>query len=523
MGNVEIESSKSIFTVIAVIAQIIVQVVSYIYGGIIINRIDEVLVSFVIVSYNKYRKIVEEWNISDVEGYVNFRIIKECYDVFQLLEYEVNILYIVNGQTSFVIFGFGLGISWESRLIQESILRNRIVGFGKNRKIAVFSKLVFAIRDGLNYKKGDSNYDIKQLALECVSKRMYSDILNYDQVVKVIGSFKISMGCRSFFGVWENENGEQIYDGRNNFGVISLNLSRIVLEVKGDEVIFWKLLDERLVLVRKALMIRIVRFEGVKARVVSIFYMEGVCGVRFNVDDDVFEIFKNGRAFISLGYIGIYEIINALFGGEYVYDNEQFRAKGIVIVERLRQVVDQWKEETGYGFSFYSTSSENLCDRFCRFDIVEFGVVSGVIDKGYYINSFYFDVEKKVNSYDKIDFEAFYSSLANGGFICYGEYLNIQYNLKALEDVWDYSYQYVSYYGINISIDECYECGFIGEFECISKGFICSKCGNYDVFRVSVIRRVCGYLGSSDVRSFNVGKQEEVKRRVKYLGNGQIG
>jgi ribonucleoside-triphosphate reductase len=42
------------------------------------------------------------------------------------------------------------------------------------------------------------------------------------------------MGCRSFLGVYE-ENGEQIHDGRNNLGVISLNLPRIALEAKGDE------------------------------------------------------------------------------------------------------------------------------------------------------------------------------------------------------------------------------------------------------------------------------------------------
>jgi ribonucleoside-triphosphate reductase len=60
-----------------------------------------------------------------------------------------------------------VGTSWESRLIQQSILRNRIAGLGKNRKTAVFPKLVFAIRDGLNHKFGDANYDIKQLALEC--------------------------------------------------------------------------------------------------------------------------------------------------------------------------------------------------------------------------------------------------------------------------------------------------------------------------------------------------------------------
>ncbi len=72
------------------------------------------------------------------------------------------------------------------------------------------------------------------------------------------------------------------------------------------------------------------------------------------------------------------------------------------------------------------------------------------------------------------------------------------------------------YYGTNTPIDECYECGFTGEFECTSKGFTCPKCGNHDAARVSVTRRVCGYLGSPDARPFNAGKQEEVKRRVKH-------
>lgn len=252
---------------------------------------------------------------------------KECYDAFQSLEYEVNTLHTANGQTPFVTFGFGLGTSWESRLIQQSILRNRIAGLGKNRKTAVFPKLVFAIRDGLNHKFGDANYDIKQLALECASKRMYPDILNYDQVVKVTGSFKTPMGCRSFLGVWENENGEQVHDGRNNLGVISLNLPRIALEAKGDEAAFWALLDERLLLARKALMTRIARLEGVKARVAPILYMEGACGVRLKADDDVAEIFKNGRASISLGYIGIHETINALYNNQHMYDSEALREK----------------------------------------------------------------------------------------------------------------------------------------------------------------------------------------------------
>ncbi|WP_306668012.1 anaerobic ribonucleoside-triphosphate reductase, partial [Klebsiella aerogenes] len=82
-----------------------------------------------------------------------------------------------------------------------------------------------------------------------------------------------------------------------------------------------------------------------------------------------------------------------------------------------------------------------------------------------------------------------YPPLASGGFICYGEYPNLQHNLKALEDVWDYSYSRVPYYGTNTPIDECYECGFTGEFSCTSKGFTCPKCGNHDSAKVSVTRR----------------------------------
>ncbi|EKF9280639.1 anaerobic ribonucleoside-triphosphate reductase [Vibrio cholerae] len=517
MGNAEIDMPKSISTATAVTAQIIAQVASHIYGGTTINRIDEVLAPYVTASYEKHLEIAREWDIHSPEAFAKARTEKECYDAFQSLEYEVNTLHTANGQTPFVTFGFGLGTSWESRLIQQSILKNRIAGLGKNRKTAVFPKLVFAIKDGLNHKAEDPNYDIKQLALECASKRMYPDILNYDKVVEVTGSFKTPMGCRSFLNPYE-ENGELIHEGRNNLGVVSLNLPRIALQAKGDINKFYALLDDKLKLARRALDTRINRLENVKARVAPILYMEGACGVRLKANDSIADIFKHGRASISLGYIGVHETIMALFGQQkHVYDDVQLREEAVKIIQHLRNAVEQWKKETGYAFSLYGTPSENLCSRFCRIDAKQFGVVEGVTDKGYYTNSFHLDVQKKVNPYDKIDFEMPYPEISSGGFICYGEFPNMQRNVEALENVWDYSYHRVPYYGTNTPIDECYECGFTGEFDCTSKGFVCPRCGNHEPTKVSVTRRVCGYLGSPDARPFNVGKQEEVKRRVKHL------
>lgn len=530
MGNARIETPNSIQTAATVVSQIAAAVSNSQYGGTSFNRLDEVLAPYVYKTLETEKKWArkefvellgyepeEPHEEKSIERLAINRTEKAVFDACQTLEYQVNTIYSTNGQTPFLTFGFGLGTDWASRLVQKGILQNRINGLGRDKTTAIFPKLVFGIRDGVNHKKTDPNYDIKQLALQCASKRMYPDILNYDMTVKITGGYKAPMGCRSFLGYHEID-GEEVYDGRNNLGVVSVNLPKIAVEANGDINKFWDLFNDKVELAHKALQYRLERLSTVQAKSAPIMYMEGGLGLRLSADEYVLPHLIARGASISLGYIGIEETCNAMFGTqEHTFDSKVKRQFALDVVKALNEKTKEWKEDEHIGYSLYATPSESLCNRFCKAIVKEYGEIQGVTDKGYLTNSFHLDVCKKANPYDKIDFEAPLAAQSPGGHIDYTEFPNMRHNLEALEDVWDYSYYHVPYYGTNTPIDECYLCGYEGEFECTSKGYVCPKCGNHDPKKCSVTRRVCGYLGNPDGRPFNEGKQNEVKRRVKHM------
>lgn len=518
IGNADVESPKSIQTATAQISQIIANVASSQYGGCSADRVDELLAPFAKLNYEKHLKDAKQW-IDGNEKQVDFarqKTQKDIYDAMQSLEYEINTLFTSNGQTPFTSLGFGLGLNWFEREIQKAILQIRINGLGRERRTAIFPKLIFTIKRGVNAAPTDPNYDIKQLALECATKRMYPDILNYDKIVELTGSFKVPMGCRSFLQGWHDKNGQEINVGRMNLGVVTLNLPRIALESEGNQDKFWSILEERLKIVKDALVYRVERCKQASPQNAPILYMYGAFGERLNRNDDVDSLFKNKRATVSLGYIGLYEVASAFYGGAWE-DNPQAKAFTLDIVKTLKAHADQWGDEYGYHFSVYSTPSESLTDRFCRLDTEKFGIVENITDKEYYTNSFHYDVRKNPTPFEKLDFEKDYPKYCSGGFIHYCEYPVLQQNPKALEAVWDYSYDKVGYLGTNTPIDHCYVCGFEGDFTPTERGFECPNCHNRDPKTCDVVKRTCGYLGNPQARPMVNGRHKEISARVKHM------
>lgn len=521
LGNAQIESPKSFGVACAVMAQITAQVASHQYGGTTLANIDQVLELYACKSFDKHLKNATKFGIEDDLEYASEMTSKEIYDGIQAFEYEINTLFTTNGQTPFVTLTFGMGTGWFCKEIQKALLKVRIKGLGKDGITAVFPKLVMFLDEGINLKPEDPNYDIKQLALECASKRLYPDIISAKNNRRITGSsVPVSpMGCRAFLSSWKDEQGNEVLDGRNNLGVVSLNLPRVAIESQGNMDKFWSILDQKLELCKEAIDVRLDTLRGVKASVAPILYTEGAFGVRLHSSDDIFSIFRNGRASISLGYIGVHETMLQMFKGFHPLDNKDAQAFAFDVIKKLKETVLRWKHESpeGIGYTLYSTPSESLCDRFCRLDAARFGILHGITDKGWYTNSFHLDVDKKVSPFEKIDFEAKFHEIANGGHISYAEFPNIRHNLKALEAVWDYAMEHLDYFGTNTPSDRCFSCGFEGEFSATSKGFTCPNCGNHDSEKMSIIRRVCGYLGSPNSRGFNAGKQAEVEHRVKHM------
>ena len=571
LGNAPMASPKSIAIAATQITQIMKDVAFSQYGGQTANRADEHLAAYAKKDYEKFleearetipdgmpvefaRRQVENAKANEPaklhfgsreplpmdtpfhtdvdeleqerEILAKVRTRKSIYDAMQTMEYQINSNRVSNGQTPFVTVGFGLGTDWFAREVQRAILLNRIRGLGKDHHTAIFPKLVFTVRHGVNADPGDPNYDLKQLALECATKRMYPDVVFYENIVKITGSFKAPMGCRSFLQGWINpETGKDEEDGRMNLGVVSVNVPRIAIESHGSKERFWKLFNERMEVAHQALQFRIMRCKQatpVNAPTLFRFGAFGRLGASGNVDT----LFKNERATVSLGYIGLAEATAVFYGKDWIRDHgwdPQGKEFALSIVKRMSELCKQWSKAEGYHYSVYSTPAESLTDRFNRMDREKFGRIEGVTDHDFYTNSFHYPVWLQPTPMEKLNYEKDFPYFASGGFINYCEYPCLQDNPKALEAVWDYAYNIgIGYLGTNTPIDHCFVCGFQGDFEPTDEGFKCPECGTCDPDKCNVTKRTCGYLGNPVQRPMVHGRHEEISHRVKHM-SGETG
>ncbi|MFL8888617.1 anaerobic ribonucleoside-triphosphate reductase [Helcococcus kunzii] len=523
----KIDTPKSFKVACTVTTQIIAQVASGQYGGQSINGIDTILAPFVRKSYNKYLALVEEeqreiYGIEiDKEKAKQVawrRTKKEVKDGIQTIQYQINTLMTTNGQAPFVTlfmhFLPGFEYEKEAALIQQEILEQRYTGIKNEADVYVtpaFPKLIYVL-DEHNVHPDSKYYYLTKLAAKCTAKRMYPDYVSAKKMKELYeGNVFAPMGCRSFLSPWKNEKGEYVFDGRFNMGVVSLNLPQIAILSNGSEEQFFKILDKRLRLVKRALLIRYELLKGATSEVSPIHWQYGAI-TRLGKGEKIDDYLENGYSTLSIGYIGLYEASKLITGESHTKGGKNF---GLKVMKKLREATDKFKEETGLGFALYGTPAESLTHRFCKIDTARFGIIKDVTDKGYYTNSYHVDVREDISVFDKFDFESEFQTLSTGGMISYAEIPNMNHNLEAVETLVRYIYDHIMYAEFNTKSDYCHECGYDGEIIVNEDNeWECPNCHNTDKDRLTVIRRTCGYLGEN---FWNEGRTKEIKSRVLHI------
>lgn len=524
----KIDSPKSFQVACTVTTQIIAQVASGQYGGQSINGIDTILAPFVRKSFNKYLLAVTEEqreiygmepDLEKAEEIAWKRTKKEVKDGIQTMQYQINTLMTTNGQAPFVTlfmhFMPGFEYEKEAALIQEEILNQRLEGIKNEADVYVtpaFPKLIYVL-DEHNVHEDSKYYYLTKLAAKCTAKRMYPDYISAKKMRELYeGNVFSPMGCRSFLAPWKNEDGEYVFDGRFNMGVVSLNLPQIGILSGGDEDKFWEILEKRLDLVKKALMFRYELLENVTSDVSPIHWQYGAIA-RLKKGEKVTKLLQNGYATISMGYIGLYEATKLVTGKSHT--DPEAKEFALKVMQRLRKACDDWKAETHLGFALYGTPAESLTNRFCQIDRRRFGEIKDITDKGYYTNSYHVDVRENISVFDKFDFESEFQKLSTGGMISYAEIPNMTNNIEAVATLVKYIYDHIAYAEFNTKSDYCHECGFDGEIKLNDDNeWECPNCHNHDKSKLTVIRRTCGYLGEN---FWNEGRTKEIGARVLHI------
>lgn len=525
-----IERPKSFATACNIATQAIAQIASSQYGGQSISLSH--LAPFVQVSREKFRTEtrakLEKVGIDATDEMVNSiaedRVRDEIKQGVQIIQYQVTTLMTTNGQAPFVTVYMYLNevpdgqIKEDLALIIEETLKQRILGVKNEKGIYItpaFPKLIYVLEED-NIYEGSRFFELTKLAAKCTAKRMVPDYIS-EKVMKNLkkGNCYPCMGCRSFLTVYDDENGNGKYYGRFNQGVVTINLVDVACSSRKDMDKFWKLLDERLQICYRALMIRHNRLKGTKSDVAPILWQNGALA-RLKKGETIDKLLFGGYSTISLGYAGLCECTKYMKGVSHTEpDGTEFALK---LMHKLNDVCAEWKAKENIDFSLYGTPLESTTYKFAKCLQKRFGVIPGVTDRNYITNSYHVHVTEPIDAFEKLKFESQFQELSPGGAISYVEVPNLNDNIDAVISVMQYIYDNIMYAELNTKSDYCMECGYNGQIQIIEEDgkliWECPNCKNSDQEKMNVARRTCGYIGT---QFWNQGRTQEIKDRVLHL------
>ena len=515
-----VETPKSFSTACTIATQIISQIASNQYGGqsITVSHLAPYLRKSKDKAFNHYFNELGFNNVM-ANKLAEDMMMKELKDGIQTIRYQLSTLQTTNGQAPFCTIYLeiqeGNEYEEEMALICEEMIKQRLEGMKnyKGQEIGeAFPKLVYLLDEHNSLEGGKYDY-ITKLSAKCNAKRLVPDYQSAKMMKQNYeGNVFAPMGCRSHLSPWKDEEGNYKWYGRFNQGVISLNLPQIGIMANGNMELFWEILNQRLELCKEALLVRHNLLLGTSSDISPIHWQYGGIS-RLKKGEKIDKLLKDGYSTLSLGYVGVYEMTQAMLGVSHTTkEGEEFALK---VMKHMNESCQKWKKETGLGFSLYGTPAESLIYRFCRIDKQRFGSIPNVTDKLYYTNSYHVHVCEEIDAFSKLKFESQFHNISLGGCISYIEVPDMTKNIEAIEQIINFIYHNIQYAEINTKPDICYKCGYTGEIKNDDNlEWYCPSCGNRDESEIQVMRRTCGYIGTN---YWNKGRTAEIKDRVIHL------
>lgn len=512
MSNVKYTEPTSVLSALQVIGDITLVATAQQFGGFTLAEIDKVLLPYAKKTYdNAFKKYSEQCNMEYDESCAMAMgdLKRELEQGFQSLELKLNTVPCSRGDFAFTTLTFG---TWDvmmddlnrdiMRMIGETILKTRMKGHGG--KQVVFPKLVF-LYDEDKIKEDEDHKELFELAVKCSSQCMYPDYLSLNHgkvadIYKRTGAITSPMGCRAYLTEWHDKNDKAITIGRCNIGAVSLNLPLIWQVAKKEDKGFFYVLKDRMEVIREFFKKRYDAIRHTKACTNPMCFTQGgLYGGNLKPEDEIGSLTEYMTA--SFGITALNEL-SILATGKTLKEDSKFAN---IVVDFINENIEEFKKEDGYLYALYGTPAESLCGTQAK----QYREYTGDNQFGdYFTNSFHLHVSEDVTPFEKQDKEYELFHKCNGGHIQYVRVDNPD-NVDAVKALVQRGMSMGFYQGVNFDAAYCEDCGS----HSTNVGNTCHHCGSHNL---SVISRVCGYLGYSNVNGksrMNDAKMAEIKDR----------
>lgn len=499
----------------------------------------------------------------DLQKEVLSHIIDKAYiqtrrDTHQAMEgfiHNLNTMHSRGGnQVVFSSINYGTDTSAEGRMVIEELLKATVEGLGDRGEVPVFPIQIFKIKDGVSYSGEDynkamedfsaaaegrltfktPNFDLFLKACHTTAKALFPNFMFLDTPYNQNDKWDINdpkhyryelatMGCRT--RVYEDVAGEKTSLGRGNLSFTTMNMPRLAIEarIKAESMvesgrkdaielkakeIFMESVHQMSELIAEQLYSRYQYQCTALARQFPFMMGNDVWkgGGQLNPNSQVGDVLRHGT--LGIGFIGGHNAMMALYGEGHGHSQKAWDTL-YEAVEEINKVVDEYKQKYQLNYSVLATPAEGLSGRFTRMDRRKYGIILGVTDMDYYVNSFHIDVKEPITMIEKIKREAPFHAITLGGHITYVELDGeAQKNVKAITKIVKVMHdEGVGYGSINHPVDTCHNCGF--------KGVIYTKCPVCQSENILRMRRITGYL-TGDLSTWNSAKRAEERDRIKH-------